>query len=86
MRQRFWLHFAVLCAFVLSLGAPAQPTAAATLRPGVGPTLTNPILFVTQVPMVQGFGGIATTFGNHLGGLSPMGRGGDLWIRYGDYS
>ena len=84
MRQRFWLHFAVLCAFVLSLGAPAQPTAAATLRPGVGPTLTNPILFVTQVPMVQGFGGIATTFGNHLGGLSPMGRGGDLWIRYGD--
>jgi hypothetical protein len=84
MRQRFWLHFAVLCAFVLSLGAPAQPTAAATLRPGVGPTLTNPILFVTQVPMVQGFGGIATTFGNHLGGLSPMGRGGDLWIRYSD--
>lgn len=58
MRQRFWLHVAILCTFVLSWGAPAQPTAAATLQPGVGPTLSNPILFVTQVPMVNGFGAL----------------------------
>lgn len=84
MSYRFWVNFVLLCTLILSLSIPSQPIAAAVLQPGVGPTLTHPILFVTQLPLVQGFGGIATTFGNHLGGLEPMGRGGDLWIRYGD--
>jgi len=84
MSCRFWVNFALLCSLILSLGMPPRSIAAAVLQPGAGPTLTNPILFVTQLPLVQGFGGIATTFGNHLGGLEPMGRGGDLWIRYGD--
>lgn len=84
MPQRFWINVTILCTFLIGLGAPPYATNAAPLQPGAGPTLPNPILFVTQLPLVQGFGGIATTFGNHLGGLSPMGRGGDLWIRYPD--
>ncbi len=84
MPSKFFINVLVLAALLIGLSAPPRATAATMLQPGSGPTLTNPILFVTQVPIVQGFGGIATTFGNHLGGISPMGRGGDLWIRYGD--
>lgn len=84
MRSRVLINLLVLTLILVSLSTPSRPTAAAQLQPGAGPTLPNPLLFVTQLPIVQGFGGIATTFGNHLGGLSPMGRGGDLWIRYGD--
>lgn len=84
MPYRFWVNFVILCTLLVGLSTSPQPSAAATLRPGAGPTLTNPILFVTQLPLVNGFGGIAATFGNHLGGLSPMGRGGDLWMRYPD--
>lgn len=63
----------------------ALPTAAATmLRPGAGPTLAYPVLFVTQVPIRQDFTTITSTFGNHKGDLSSVGRGGDLWIRYPD--
>ncbi|MBX3015102.1 MAG: hypothetical protein KF832_26525 [Caldilineaceae bacterium] len=83
MRSRRLIHL-LLFAILLSLSAPAQSQAARLRQPGVGPTLAYPLLFVTQVPIVQGFGGIATTFGNHAGGLDPMGRGGDLWIRYPD--
>ncbi|MEZ4725567.1 MAG: hypothetical protein R3E79_00355 [Caldilineaceae bacterium] len=84
MRYRAFINLLLLTLTLVGLSAPPRPTAAAGLRPGAGPTLSHPILFVTQLPIVQGFGGIATTFGNHLGGLSPMGRGGDLWIRYPD--
>jgi hypothetical protein len=45
---------------------------------------TNPILFVTQIPIPADFTTIGSTFGNHLSGMQEVGRGGDLWIRYPD--
>src|SRR4029077_21152437 len=48
------------------------------------PVLANPILFVTQIPIVGDFTGVASVFGNHLTDLGSCGRGGDLWIRYPD--
>src|SRR5437868_3913718 len=51
---------------------------------GVGPTLPNPILFVTQVPIPGDFTAVASTFGNHRPDLASTGRGGDLYIRYTD--
>ena len=47
-----------------------------------GLVLANPILFVTQVPVPADFTTIAAVFGNHLGDLDLVARGGDLWIRY----
>ena len=49
-----------------------------------GPVLPHPILFVTQVPEPADFTTITSTFGNHLGNLDSVPRGGDLWIRYPD--
>jgi hypothetical protein len=51
---------------------------------GVTPTLSHPILFVTQVPIRADFTTIGSTFGNHLATMQSVGRGGDLWIRYPD--
>src|SRR6266481_3800751 len=54
---------------------------------------TNPILFVTQVPIPtevnsnvvsSSFVAFASAFGNHLGGTKWAPRGGDLYIRYPD--
>ena len=54
---------------------------------------TNPILFVTQVPIPtevnsdvvsNSFVAVASAFGNHLGGTKWAPRGGDLHIRYPD--
>lgn len=45
---------------------------------------TNPILFVTQVPIAGDFTTVASTFGNQLGRIDVAPRGGDLWIRYPD--
>lgn len=45
---------------------------------------TNPVLFVTQVPMDEDFTTIGSTFGNHSGQVDSVPRGGDLWIRYPD--
>ncbi len=42
------------------------------------------ILFVTQMPIPSDFTTVTSTFGNHLGTMQSAGRGGDLWIRYGD--
>jgi len=55
----------------------ALPTQAAQLQQS-GPTTPYPILFVTQPPIAQGFGGLVTTFGNHQATLSNVGRGGTL--------
>jgi Hydrazine synthase alpha subunit middle domain len=52
---------------------------------GVAPAETNPILFVTQVP-VGGFAVLTSTFGNHLASPDVAPRGGDLVIRYPDGS
>lgn len=48
--------------------------------------ISNPILFVTQVPMPGDFTTIGSTFGNHSGQIDSVPRGGDLWIRYPDGS
>jgi hypothetical protein len=46
--------------------------------------LSNPILFVTQVPIPGDFASIGSVFGNQLGNIDRVGRGGDLYIRYPD--
>jgi hypothetical protein len=46
---------------------------------------SNPVLFVTQVP-VGGFTSSTSTFGNHLATMESAPRGGDLVIRYPDGS
>jgi hypothetical protein len=46
--------------------------------------ITNPILFVTQVPITDDFTTIASVFGNQRGDMQSVGRGGDLYIRYTD--
>jgi hypothetical protein len=52
---------------------------------------TNPILFVTQVPMPEevntrtitsSYMSCASPFGSHLGGTAFAGRGGSLWVRF----
>jgi hypothetical protein len=47
--------------------------------------VTNPILFVAQVPTTSYFGGRMSTFGNHQA-TGNIPRGGDLYIRYPDGS
>lgn len=47
-------------------------------------TTPNPILFVTQYPVASDFATIGAVFANHRASLSSTGRGGDLYIRYGD--
>ncbi len=56
----------------------------ASSEAGTGPATANPILFVTQVPVVSDFLTVGSTFGNHDGSPRAVARGGDLWIRYGD--
>jgi mono/diheme cytochrome c family protein len=46
--------------------------------------LSNPILFVTQVPVPGDFTSVASTFGNQIPSVQQAPRGGDLWIRYAD--
>ncbi len=49
-------------------------------------TVTNPILFVTQVPTPGGdlFASRLSTFANHMPATGSTPRGGDLMIRYAD--
>jgi len=85
-QQRLLARVALVCVLLALVGAGltgARPGQAAPLRQS-GPTTPYPILFVTQPPIAQGFGSIATTFGNHQASLGNVGRGGDLWIRYPD--
>lgn len=46
--------------------------------------LPNPVIFVTQVPMVGGHNQIGDAFANHLGDVQNVRRGGDLYILYPD--
>jgi hypothetical protein len=48
--------------------------------------LSNPILFVTQMPIAADFATIGAVFANHKADMQSVGRGGDLWIRYPDGS
>lgn len=56
----------------------------AALLPAHALTLTNSILFVTQIPIGDDFTTIGSVFGNHKAGTDYTGRGGDLYIRYPD--
>jgi hypothetical protein len=49
-------------------------------------TLQSAILFVTQVPIAPDFATIGSVFANHHATMETVGRGGDLYIRYGDGS
>ena len=96
------LHAAICAAGLVACGSGEQTAASAAdagsaasalgsdpvLIPGaaVG-TITNPILFVTQVPTLKSgsdTGTRAATFSNHLGDIGSVARGGDLMIRYPD--
>ncbi|HEY2386202.1 MAG TPA: hypothetical protein VGK30_04515 [Candidatus Binatia bacterium] len=68
----------VLC-FVAAVVVAHPCTAPAQVAP------SNPVLFVTQMP-VGGFGALTSTFGNHLATMESAPRGGDLVIRYPDGS
>ena len=50
----------------------------------VAQQLSNPILFVTQVPTPTDSATVAALFGNHGSSMIDAPRGGDLWIRYPD--
>ena len=84
MRLRFRLlqlsFLSILAAASLG-GARAQtivrPTASIA-------ALSNPILFVTQMPIAADFATIGAVFANHHADMQSVGRGGDLWIRYPD--
>ena len=43
---------------------------------------TNPILFVTQIPVHADFATIGSVFANHGTNMRQATRGGDLHIRY----
>lgn len=47
-------------------------------------TTPNPVLFVTQFPIPGDFATIGSVFANHRGDVDLVGRGGDLYIRYGN--
>ena len=48
------------------------------------PTLSYPLLFVTQVPVPADYTTIGAVFGNQRADLQSVARGGDLWMRYPD--
>lgn len=82
----------VLCAMALpwvSLVGPARAgssvaSTSATVVDRSLPLPVHPVLFVAQFPIAQDFATIGSTFGNHRPHPSVVGRGGDLYIRYGD--
>ncbi len=79
------LRILLIGCLVCLLFSDLSSTGAVLAAPAQQPlTIPNPILFVTQVPIVSDFTTIGSTFGNHLGQMSAVGRGGDLWIRYPD--
>lgn len=76
MKPRGILIFSILTALPPSLAAGEVPVKSVALA--------NPVLFVTQFPVADDFTTIGSTFGNHEGRVSRVGRGGDLYIRYTD--
>ena len=70
-------------ALFLVIGNSAGDTFSASAMKAVA--VTNPILFVTQVPTPNaGFASRTSTFANHLASVESAPRGGDLMIRYPD--
>ena len=70
--------FLLVCVFCLA-GVESSGTARAEAN-----TISNPILFVTQVPIRDDYTTIGSVFGNHRAEMDSVGRGGDLYIRYPD--
>lgn len=71
---------------LLASGAKASTSAKAPVGTKAV-TVSNPVLFVTQVPTDgDAFASRLSTFANHLGNMSAVPRGGDLMIRYADGS
>ena len=75
---------AAASAAVMAAAPPRQAAAAQ----GVAKAISNPILFVTQVPTQGGdpFASRLSSFANHMGSMGSALRGGDLMIRYPDGS
>lgn len=71
--QRIGTRLTVLFA----LAGACAPDASAQTTP-------HPILFVTVFPLRNDFATIGAVFATHSATPSAAGRGGDLWIRYGD--
>jgi len=71
-------------AVLLALAALILPGAAASVN------LTNPVVFVTQVPIPKEINGtvsntflsVVSLFSNHTADTARAGRGGDLWLLY----
>jgi cytochrome c553 len=74
----------LITTFVLATSLPGNVAAATAPASLQQPNVTNPILFVTQVPVPADFTTIGAVFGNHKASMSDVARGGDLWIRYPD--
>ncbi len=72
-------HILFLLALLFNLAGTSAPSPVQVVV-----ATANPILFVTQFPIRQDFTSIGAVFGNHKAGVQDAGRGGDLWIRYGD--
>ncbi|MCW5582024.1 MAG: hypothetical protein KIS72_11845, partial [Luteimonas sp.] len=69
-------------AWLETLGAALLGLACAAQAQAQGPTLANPVMFVTQFPISDDFASIGAVFANHRGAMNSAGRGGDLYIRY----
>jgi hypothetical protein len=84
MRLRFRLLQLSLMA-LLAAASLGGTRAQAIVRPTASAApLSNPILFVTQMPIGADFATIGSVFANHKADMQSVGRGGDLWIRYPD--
>ena len=74
-------------ATTITFTMPATNVSAAATYKGIPPTMpSNPILFVTQIPIGFDYLTIGSVFGNHQPSSAQAGRGGDLYIRYPDGS
>lgn len=67
-------------------GISSAPATASAPQLQIAANVSNPILFVTQVPTIGGdpFASRLSTFANHLPTMNATLRGGDLMIRYPD--
>jgi hypothetical protein len=84
MRRRFRLLQLSLMA-LLAAASLGGTRAQAIVRPTTSvAALSNPILFITQMPIPADFATIGAVFANHHADMQSVGRGGDLWIRYPD--
>ncbi len=85
------IPYSTIALLVLVLGTfKAQPASADLVPIWIDDILifvgskANPILFVTQVPVLNDFTSRGSTFGNHGASLESVPRGGDLMLRYPD--